>query len=127
METKELNQGDFGWRANKGPNPLNTSGFSAAGHRVLLLGKQKEEVTAGGIVLPQKAIDATQNLQVTAVVVEIGHDAWADKSTDYAQVGDEVLVGQYVGKFETSEVDGLIYRFVNDLDILSKITRKKTE
>lgn len=109
------------WRADKGPNAGNTSGFFATGHRVLLLEDIVEETTSSGIVLPKKAVAAEENLAVEATVVEIGHDCWADKSTDYCQVGDRVLIGQYAGKFSVSKHDGKRYRFINDLDIISPI------
>jgi hypothetical protein len=36
-------------------------------------------------------------------------------------VRDKVLVGQYTGKFHESLVDGLTYRFVQDLDVITPI------
>ena len=54
-----------------------------------------------------------------------GYDAWADKATDFCQVGDRVLVGKYTGMFSTSPVDGKRYRFINDLDIITPL--KKAE
>lgn len=119
--TSNLERGTLGWRAEKGPQPGNTSGFRAVGHRILLSPDVVEEVTASGIVLPQKAVKAERDIAVVATVVEIGHDCWMDKSTDYCQVGDRVLVGQYTGKFHESPADGKIYRFVQDLDIISPL------
>lgn len=117
----KIAKGEYGWRASKGPQASNKSGFRATGHRVLLLADPVEQKTASGIILQQKTVDAEQNLAVWATVVEIGHDAWADKSTDYCDVGDRVLVGQYAGKFHTSDRDGQVYRFINDLDIISPL------
>jgi co-chaperonin GroES (HSP10) len=119
----ELPYGARGWRAVKGPHPDNKSGFSATGHRVLLLGDPVEEVTEGGIILQKKTVDATMNLAVWATVVEIGHDCWCDQSTDYCQVGDRVLVGQYAGKFHDSPVDGKTYRFLQDLDVITPLRK----
>ena len=119
--------GQPGWRAVKGPNPDNHSGFAATGHRLLLLGDQVEETTESGIILQRKTVDAEKNLAVWATVIEIGPDCWADKSTDYCQVGDRVLVGQYAGKFHTSPCDGKEYRFLNDLDIITPLTRPVKE
>lgn len=110
-----------GWRAEKGPMPGNKSGFRACGHRVLLLGEQKEEKTAGGILLVASTQDKEQQHQVWATVIEIGPDAWVDKSTDFCQVGDRVLVGQYTGKFHKSPIDDKTYRFVQDLDIITPL------
>lgn len=111
----------LGWKARKGPQHNNTSGFRAVGHRLLLLPDVVDETTQSGIVLPKKAVKAEQDLSVVATVVEIGFDAWSDKSTDYCEVGDRVLIGQYSGKFHESPVDGKIYRFLNDLDVISPL------
>jgi co-chaperonin GroES (HSP10) len=114
------------WRTkNKGPNPENKSGFRATGHRILLVPEEVEEVTQGGIVLVQKTVHAESQRAVICTVLEIGPDAWADKSTDYCEVGDRVLIGQYVGKFHESPVDGKTYRFVADLDIISPLPKKE--
>jgi len=111
-----------GWRAAlKGPNPENKSGFRATGHRILLVPEAVEKKSAGGIVLVEKTVHAEEQIAVIATVLEIGPDAWSDKSTDYCQVGDRVLIGQYVGKFHVSPIDGKKYRFVADLDIISPI------
>ena len=113
--------GERGWRSRKGPQPGNTSGFRATGHRVLLICDPIEETTASGIVLQRKTLEAEKNLSVWATVVEIGHDCWSDKSTDYCDVGDKVLIGQYAGKFHTSPLDGKEYRFLMDLDIITPL------
>ena len=114
-------KGDRGWRATKGYNPLNGSGFRATGHRLLLLGTQTEEMSSGGLVLLQKTAIGDRDHSVLATVVEIGQDCWFDKSTDYCEVGDTVLVGQYTGKFHQSLKDGKDYRFVSDTDVISVI------
>lgn len=111
-----------GWRASKGPQKSNLSGFRATGHRLLLATDVVEKTTASGIVLVEKTVDAEKNMAVVATVVEIGYDAWSDKSTDYCEVGDRVLVGQYAGKFHVSPLDGKEYRFINDLDIITSVT-----
>lgn len=110
-----------GWRADKGPMVENKSGFRATGHRILLLGPQPIKQTESGIILMEKTAQAEMNHSVVATVIEIGYDAWADKSTDFCAVGDKVLVGQYTGKFHESHVDGKVYRFVQDLDIISTV------
>jgi len=114
-------KGEAGWRATKGYNPANRSGFRATGHRLLLVADAVEKTTESGIILQSKTVQAEQNLAVQATVIEIGHDCWLDKVADYCEVGDRVLVGQYAGKFHTSEVDGKVYRFINDLDIITPI------
>jgi co-chaperonin GroES (HSP10) len=108
-----------GWRAQKGPQAGNTSGLRATGHRVLLETEAVEEKSAGGIIFVPKTVDKEKSSAVKCRVVEIAVDCWADKSTDYCDVGDWVLVGQYTGKFQTSHKDGKEYRIVSDLDIIT--------
>jgi len=112
-----------GWRAMKGPQESNKSGFRAVGHRVLLSPDEVEEVHSSGLVLPKKTVMAEENMAVIATVLEIGHDCWSDKSTDYCEVGDRVLVGMYTGKFHVSPVDGKKYRFVMDTDVISPLPK----
>jgi co-chaperonin GroES (HSP10) len=110
-------------RAVKGTNPLNESGFAACGHNVLLITEEIERKTESGILLMDKTAEAEENHSVYATIVEIGEDCWSDKVSDFASVGDVVLVGQYTGKFQKSPFDGKKYRFVKDLDIISRITK----
>lgn len=111
----------LGFRADKGPQSGNTSGFRATGHRLLLLCDDAETVSAGGIVLAQKTVDKEETAQTFGTVIEIGFDAWLDKTTDYCDVGDRVLVGMYSGKVQKSEKDGRKYRFISDLDIITPV------
>lgn len=110
-----------GWRAAKGPQDSNRTGFRATGHRLLLEPEPVETATESGIILTKKVVDQDKSKGVWLTVVEIGYDAWSDKSTDYCDVGDKVLVGEYTGKFHTSPIDGKEYRFVNDLDIITPL------
>lgn len=120
-KSSELSPADRprGWRGPKGPNPSNKSGFRAAGHRILLLPDEVEVTTASGIVLAAKTVKQEKDSAVMATILEVGHDCWMDKSTDFAQAGDRVLMGQFTGKFHTSPIDGKVYRFINDLDVIS--------
>lgn len=122
-----LAKGEAGWRGTKGPVPSNRSGFRATGHRILLLCEAVEETTASGIVLPSKAVAAEKNKSVWATVVEMGPDSWSDKSADFCDVGDKVLVGLYTGIFRDGPHDNKEYRFVNDLDIISPMVTFPTE
>lgn len=114
-------KGAAGWRARKGPQAENKSGFRAVGHNVLLLPDETKKYSEGGIELIEKTVEAEKNHAVWAVVVEIGPGCWGDQVADYADVGDRVLVGQYTGKFHESPVDGKTYRFLKDLDVISPL------
>lgn len=121
MSQVQLQRGERGWRAQKGPVADNSSGFRATGHRLLLLPDAIEEVTEAGIIITSKTKLQDEAKCVVATVIEIGQDAWSDKSTDFCAVGDRVLIGEYVGKLHTSPLDGKRYRFVNDLDIITPL------
>lgn len=114
-------RGTKGWRSAKGPVAENKSGFRATGHRLLLLPDPVEKTTESGIIITEKTVMQDEAKCVIATVIEIGQDAWSDKSTDFCAVGDRVLIGEYVGKLHTSLVDGKRYRFVNDLDIITPL------
>lgn len=121
LRDEVISVGQTGWRGPKGPMLSNQSGFRATGHRILLRPETVEPVSKGGILLPSKTVEAEKNNAVFAMVVEVGLDAWADKSADFCAVGDRVLVGKYTGLFATSPKDGKDYRFVNDLDIITPL------
>lgn len=119
--SETIEKGYKGWRATKGPNSENKSGFRATGFRLLLIEDEAEERTESGLILAKQTVDKESMASTQATVVEIGNDAWADKSTDYCEVGDRVLVGQYAGKFHVSPKDGRKYRFIADLDIITVV------
>ncbi len=98
--------------------------FNPKGHRVLLLMDAAEKVTSGGIVIVDSAVEREQTGAESGVVLEIGPDAWYDKGSRWAEVGDRVYIARYAGK----QIDGGPYgypdrklRVVNDEDILGTI------
>ena len=54
----------------------------------------------------------------------MGYDCYTDKTTDYCDVGDRVLVGKYAGKFEVSPINGKRYRVLNDLDVIAVLSEE---
>lgn len=68
------------------------------GHRVLLEIAPIEEVTTGGIILPEnKARDIERCL---GTIVAIGPNAWKafDDGEPWASIGDQVLYSKFSGK-----------------------------
>jgi co-chaperonin GroES (HSP10) len=114
----EVLKRNAGWRTDKGAQAGNVSGLRVTGHRVLVINEEIEKTTASGIVLTSKTVDQEKAANVFARVIEIGHDAWTDKSTDYCAVGDKVLVGKYCGSMVKSPVDDKEYRLLSDLDVI---------
>lgn len=100
-------------------------GFKPLGNRVLIKPLEVEEKTAGGIFLPDSAIDRDNIMQQDAIIVSMGAMAFtyeADgKFIDYPdkpKVGDKVRIIKYVGDVFVGD-DGEKYRLLNDVDILA--------
>lgn len=88
--------------------------------RVVVEPKEAEEVTAGGIVLPDTAKEKPQRGTVLAVgpgrLLEGGKRAEMSVA-----VGDEVIFGKYAGT--DIEVDGRELKILRESDILAKIVK----
>ncbi|MBL4885909.1 MAG: co-chaperone GroES [Planctomycetaceae bacterium] len=86
--------------------------------RVVIQAMEAEEVTAGGIVLPDAAKEKPQ--RGTAVAVGPGRLLESGERCAVAvSVGDEVLYGKYGGT--DIEVDGKEYKILRESDILAKV------
>lgn len=86
--------------------------------RVVVETLDPEEVTAGGIVLP----DSAQERQQRGTIVAVGAGKLLDSGNRgdlSVAVGDEVIFGQYGGS--DVEVDGSEYKILRETDILAKV------
>ncbi len=88
--------------------------------RVVVEPVQAEEVTAGGIVLPDSAKEKPQRGVVLAVgpgkLLEGG-----ERGKLSVAVGDEVIYGKYSGS--EIEVDGREIKILRESDILAKVVK----
>ncbi len=88
--------------------------------RVVVEPKEAEEVTAGGIVLPDTAKEKPQRGTVVAIgpgkLLESG-----ERGTLSVSVGDEVIYGKYSGS--EVEVDGREVKILRETDILAKVVK----
>ena len=91
------------------------------GHRILVAVDEVEK-KVGLIEMPDAVHEREQLSKATGTIVAIGEDAWADKPSRWAEVGDHVIFAQFSG------CDFLIHdkphRFINDLDIYGVISRE---
>ena len=87
--------------------------------RVVVQPLDAEEVTAGGIVLPDAAKEKPQRGKVIAVGVGKLLDSGARGELS-VKVGDEVIYGKYGGS--EVEIDGDEYKILRESDILAKVT-----
>ena len=88
--------------------------------RVVVEPKEAEEVTAGGIVLPDSAKEKPQRGTVVAVGPGKLLDS-GDRGTLSVSVGDEVIYGKYSGS--EVEVDGREVKILRETDILAKVVK----
>ena len=86
--------------------------------RVVVQPLEAEEMTAGGIVLP----DAAQEKPQRGKVVAVGEGKLLDSGARgelSVKIGDEVIFGKYGGS--EVEVDGDEYKILRESDILAKV------
>ena len=86
--------------------------------RVVVQPLDAEEVTAGGIVLPDAAREKPQRGKVVAVGAGKLLDSGARGELSVG-VGDEVIFGKYGGS--EVEVNGEEYKILRESDILAKV------
>ncbi len=86
--------------------------------RVVVQPSEAEEVTAGGIVLPDAAQEKPQRGKVVAVGVGKLLDS-GNRGELSVGVGDEVIYGKYGGS--DIEVDGQELKILRESDILAKV------
>ena len=86
--------------------------------RVVVEPSEAEEVTAGGIVLP----DAAQEKPQRGKVVAVGEGKLLDSGNRgelSVAIGDTVIYGKYGGS--EVEVNGTEYKILRESDILAKV------
>uniref|UniRef100_A0A6M3L944 Putative chaperonin n=1 Tax=viral metagenome TaxID=1070528 RepID=A0A6M3L944_9ZZZZ len=90
--------------------------FEPLGDRVLVLPDPVEDVTVGGIIIP----DTAKGRQVQGTVVATGPGRWHAESQTYTplsvKAGDRVLYGKYAGTDIT--VDDMDYVVTTEEDIM---------
>jgi len=97
-------------------------GIRATGFCVLVALPPKEEVSAGGIIIPQTASEREHMGQVRGRLVSASPAAFdfADFHGSHAKVGDGVIFAKHAGII-THGGDGREYRLLQDREILAVI------
>lgn len=123
----------------------NLSGVEPLLDRVLVLPDEIEEVSEGGIFIPEKVKEQHQNAQAAGILVAVGKGAFVKalevvydsnkavkeiRELRYPQescpeVGDRVMFARYGGIDVVGE-DGKKYRILNDRDITLLASEKVT-
>lgn len=107
----------------------NTSGWQPANYTVLVDCEKIEEMTDGGIVIPEVTLEKDQIAQVRAVIIAFGSQAfkegttWSKGESEILRtVGLEVFIARNSGIFldHKSMADSKnTYRIINDKDVLA--------
>lgn len=105
--------------------PINPSGIRPKGHAVLGLPYEPPKKESR-IVLPETVKERTQMLQDKIRVVAIGAACWIDEPERRTKVGELVLIPYLAGRMVRGK-DGVIYRMVNDKDIIAETDDFDTE
>ena len=117
---------DQGTSPGEGNKPVaNTSGFYAFEYKVLVVPDEFQNVTKGGIIIPDETVDMEQRAVSRGILVDLSplaftYDKWPE-GTRIPKRGDRVLYGKYAGSDIVSRLDGKKYRVMNDKDIICLI------
>jgi len=84
-------------------------------YKVLIKPDPAEQVTQGGIIIPDTLRDRNQIAQDRGVLVEVGGNAFEDFKGVQPEIGDVVLFSKYAGY--TLRQNREEYRVCNDKDV----------
>lgn len=101
---------------------INKSGIEPTGGHLLVLPKKVEEVTAGGIIMPEDARDKEQQAATEGTLIAIGASAWTDldDGQPWAGIGEKISYSRYAGVSMVG-ADGESYMLINDVDVLARL------
>lgn len=91
-------------------------GWQPVEYKVLVLPKEVEAKTAGGIYLPDTSKEKEENQVDEGVIVNVGPNSFEEWNHPFPKPGDRVIFAKYAGKIQ--EIDGVKHRIINDKEIL---------
>ena len=98
----------------------NKSGLIPLGVAVLI--KPYEPERKGALIeIPESVQGRMSMVEVRAIGVAVGPNAWHDEPTPRAMIGDKVLVTKFAGFTAKGPQDGELYRLVNDRDLFCRL------
>lgn len=101
---------------------LNQSGILPTGGHLLVMPKKVEEITSGGIILPQETQEKEQQAATEGTLIAVGPTAWMDLDNGeaWANIGDKISYSRYAGVSMTGQ-DNEQYVLINDNDVLARL------
>ena len=100
------------------PQRQNPSGIRPKGHAVLGLPYEPPKKDSR-IVIPDAVKERTQMLQDRIRIIATGAACWNDEPEARVRVGDLALIPYLSGRMVRGK-DGVIYRVVNDKDVIAE-------
>ena len=101
---------------------INTSGIEPCGSAVLVE-PYMPEVKNSTIYIPPTVDERQKMIEMRAIVIDIGPEAWKDEKAPRAEIGEEVMIVNYSGRIVIGPNDGKTYRIINANDIYCKVKR----
>lgn len=107
-----------------GPKPLNASGIAPLGYKLLVLPKEVETKTKGGLFLPETKVEKEGFQRREGIIVAMSPMAfhnpdWPDGAPK-PQIGDRVMFARYQAD-EITGRDGQAYWIMNDQSVMATI------
>ena len=93
------------------------------GYQLLVVPYEPERKTKGGIIIPDKTVDAERMASQSGYVWFMGSDAYTDSNKfptgPWCKIGDWIMLSKWGGKRFT--VDGIDLRIINDDEVLAVV------
>lgn len=105
---------------------MNQTGILPTEFKVLIAPKSAEEVTKGGIIIPDMTKDAEKYATVEGTIIDVSHLAFtyatkAEWDGHKPKPGQRVIYAKYAGVRVKSPKDGQEYLLLNDKDVVATI------
>lgn len=103
---------------------MNPSGILPLDLRVLVQPDPVEEITAGGIIIPESTKDMAKQAAVKGTLIAAGGNAFreaeASGNCKCPEPGERVMISKYGGVVVKGK-DGEEYRLLNDEDVIARL------
>lgn len=98
----------------------NTSGIHPTGDMILVMPFVVEEISEGGIVIPQSQTEKEQMAMMEGQIIDWGDDAPKESRLKGIAKGDFIVYAKYAGQPKKGK-DGYGYRLMRAADVMGKI------
>jgi co-chaperonin GroES (HSP10) len=107
-----------------GPKPLNDSGINPLGYKLVVLPREIEAKTKGGLLLPESKVEKEGFQRREGIIVAMSpmafHNPDWPADAPKPQVGDRVMFARYQAD-EIIGRDGQTYWIMNDQSVMATI------